>query len=297
MSRTFRTRTPTFRFNRNDDDLLEEVLESNEAFDKLEDDASIESLNQSIGSSNNSTASEINGSNSSTPRERSSVKDFIASKLNKTRSLDEENDKESITSKWFNEVRVKIREKIDERKREKEGKEKEKHLNDSIDTKLNESELHSRDSPLKLTKPIEENIQNNINELSSKKDPKKWSNSSLNNPLIQTPELEVIDFEPNYSNNEEVVDNFDDCNLLPDITKSPQLWTYSQIFNTSALLIALISLGISVLLPIHSFIRGLLFGSVLTIILFSVLIFYIISKFFVMKSTKRVTPRREALDY
>ena len=107
MSRSNRTRTPTFRFNRNEDDLLEEVLESNESLKGLSDEA-IESLKESLVSSTTTYGSEVNASPSlsgSSARERPSVKDFIASRLNKTKSLDEEKDKESsIGSNWFNEM-------------------------------------------------------------------------------------------------------------------------------------------------------------------------------------------------
>ena len=307
MSRSTRTKTPTFRFNRNEDDLLEEVLESNEAFDKLEDE-SMDSFNQS----NNSMTSDISGSQLSglgvgrDSRERSSVKDFITSRLNKTKSLDEESDKESsITSKWFNDMKFKIKEKIDERKREKE---REKQLNasnpsiDSFETKTIESEVQSKDNSIRDSlnnKTIEENIENNFNELSVDYPKESFFTCIESPPITQRPKLEVIDFEnfkPKSIGEELDIISDDSSPLMPDITKSPQLWTYSQIFNTTALLIALISLIISVSLPIHSFIRGLLFGSVLTIISFSVLIFYIISKYFVVKpNTRGESPRRQPL--
>ena len=304
MSRSFRSRTPTFRFNRNEDDLLEEVLESNESFPTLEDET-IDSINQSIGSTNNTSISETNResspfSGSGVGRERSSVKDFITSKLNKTKSLDEDNGKDSsITSNWFNDMKVKIKEKIDERKREKE---RERLLNTTdSDIKSIEGEVTTKDSSIKSSlKGSEESIQNNINEMSADYSNESIISSTDNTSRIQRPnfliestETETIKSE---SKEEDLNDSSNDFNLLPDIRKSPQLWTYSQIFNTTALMIAILSLVISVSLPVHSFIRGLLFGSVLTLILFSVLFFYIISKFFVVKSgPKKDSNRRDVL--
>lgn len=304
MSRSNRTRTPTFRFNRNEDDLLEEVLESNDSLHRLNDET-LESLNESIGSSMSSSGTDANASpslsGSGAIRERQSVKDFIASRLNKTKSLDEEKDKElSISSNWFNEMKFKIKEKIEERKREKE---REKLLNssDSSDMKSLESDPQSRDlsknsinNKISETKDNESLKTDTVSELSIELESQS-THSDINPSFALNPDLEIIGCEAvetntNRDESDEAADETTESNeyrFLPDLSKPPATWTYSQLFNTCALIIALISLVISMSLPIHPYISGFLYGSVATIIMFAVIGFYLLSNYVVVKPPKR----------
>ncbi|CAG2162011.1 unnamed protein product [Oppiella nova] len=292
MSKPLRTKTPTFRFNRNEDDLLEEVLESNDTFNEVKDESSLDLMNESISSVDTSVA-DLNASHlsgSGVSRERPTVKDFITARLNKTKSLDEESGRETgITSNWFNDIKGKIKEKIDERKREKELRQT-SGATDPMDTKTYETDSQTKDPLIKniINDTIDESNGHKINELSVDYADESFV-SAMDYSLAQNQIPEQIDSKPKIS--ESIVSNESnediDFNLQPDIEESQQLWSYSQIFNITALIIALISLVISLSLPVHSFISGLLFGSVLTLVVFSVIFVYIISNYMVVKTPIR----------
>ncbi|XP_054160251.1 testis-expressed protein 2-like [Oppia nitens] len=289
MSRAVRTRTPTFRFNRNEDDLLEEVIQTNEELSETNDSVDT-SLNLSIESVDNSlTANDHNSSHLSAllaNKDRLTVRDFFNSKLNKTKSLDEDNSKESgIASNWFNDMKIKIKEKIDERKREKE-------LKQSINTDVSDNDVQKETTIVNknvMNETNEENNRNKINHLSGE------DNETI--PLVT--DLQIQSIDNSYSVNENLIisKSFENpmVSIVPEIDNKCEdkcetrqllhLNNYSRIVNITAAVIAFISLIISMALPVPSFISGLLFGFILTVILFSVLGFYLISNYLVVTPT------------
>jgi hypothetical protein len=288
MSRS-RTKTPTFRFNPNDDDLLEEVIESQQTVNQLKDETTnATNLAQDINSLSD------NSSHLSQTPTKSSVKEFITSRLNKTKSLEEDNSKESITSNWFSDIKEKIKEKIEEKKREKELK----HLN-SDDIKPIEHEVYNKDSVNNelINETIDENnfekqFQNISQDLSF--DYENDFNAIIDSSLAETQESELIfdDFSGSRQSRSQSIFSSHSSDRLSIneeniIKENQKLWSYSQLYYLTAIGIAFTSFIIAISSPLPSFLNGLLLGSFITLLSFSVLIVFIVSKFFIRKSNRK----------
>lgn len=297
---SLRNRTPTsFRFNPNDEDLLEEVLESEASNLKTTDESLISDTSSIPPNSDPLNASNIA---SSSPPRSNSMKDFLTSRLNKAKSLDAEDVPKTITdspktAKWFNDIKGKIKEKIEEKKAEKAAKRNEISEKDIVriaatpeskkeavqgSPQQQHKELHAtpeRPDRKKKSSPL----------LSISKSFDDWEHidSSDLDTLTNNSPTPFLTVETESEEGEEFTPS---STPIPD-DQSLQQWSWSSLYYISAAAVSLVAFLISVCSPLPQFVNGLLFGGFITCIVITVLLVFV-SKFFIVKNAPELQKKK-----